>query len=315
MSASVSATSSIFHTNRTAALVPKDARNKSLLRKAIHDFANQFASVLAQRLISYCKLRNSKTVDVKTLRHAAEDLLGAGAGNAPDGVDEADIPQTMIFSRFKKSLGGLRMEGGCAVVASSIGFNFLRHVQDVIDAAYAGADDAKTVEAEAVIAQLERSHKHSPAGLPCIAYRPGFVVDNSSTVPKRKKKETAAGAVDEAAAGESAAAVSSSPSKASKKKKAAAVEAGAGAEAAGAVEAAAPTKGKKRAAGSKAAAAVVEAEAEAVVAQPENGEAVAPKAKKSKAKAKAAPAVADVGEEAAGAQEPKRRKKAAPKAE
>jgi len=293
-----SAPGSIFHTNRTAALVPKEARNKSLLRKAIHDFADQFAAVLAHRLISYCQLRNSKTVDIKTLKRAAEDLLGAGAGDAPAGVNEADIPQTMIFSRFKKSLGGLRMEGGCAVVASSIGFNFLRHVQDVIDGVYSGAADAKAVEAEAVIAQLERSHGHSPAGLPCIAYRPGLVVDVSAA-PKRKKEVVVA---DDSAADDSAAAPAPAPAATKGKgKKAAAAQAESGAAPAAAA-AAAPTKGKKRAA--------VAAEAGVDVAE----EAPKPKGKaKGKAAVSAAAAVAVSDEAAEVAEEPKRRKKA-PKA-
>jgi hypothetical protein len=291
-----SAPGSIFHTNRTAALVPKEARNKSLLRKAIHDFADQFAAVLAHRLISYCQLRNSKTVDIKTLKRAAEDLLGAGAGDAPAGVNEADIPQTMIFSRFKKSLGGLRMEGGCAVVASSIGFNFLRHVQDVIDGVYSGAADAKAVEAEAVIAQLERSHGHSPAGLPCIAYRPGLVVDVSAA-PKRKKEVVVA---DDSAADDSAAAPAPAATKGKGKKAAAAQAESAAAPAA----AAAPTKGKKRAA------VAVAAEAGVAVAE----EAPKPKGKaKGKAAVSAAAAVAVSDEAAEVAEEPKRRKKA-PKA-
>jgi len=292
--ATASAPGSIFHTNRTAALVPKEARNKSLLRKAIHDFADQFAAVLAHRLISYCQLRNSKTVDIKTLKRAAEDLLGAGAGDAPAGVNEADIPQTMIFSRFKKSLGGLRMEGGCAVVASSIGFNFLRHVQDVIDGVYSGAADAKAVEAEAVIAQLERSHGHSPAGLPCIAYRPGLVVDVSAA-PKRKKEVVVA---DDSAADDSAASAPAPAATKGKGKKAAAAQAESGEVAA----AAAPTKGKKRAA--------VAAEAGVAVAE----EAPKPKGKaKGKAAVSAAAAVAVSDEAAEVAEEPKRRKKA-PKA-
>ena len=295
--ATASAPGSIFHTNRTAALVPKEARNKSLLRKAIHDFADQFAAVLAHRLISYCQLRNSKTVDIKTLKRAAEDLLGAGAGDAPAGVNEADIPQTMIFSRFKKSLGGLRMEGGCAVVASSIGFNFLRHVQDVIDGVYSGAADAKAVEAEAVIAQLERSHGHSPAGLPCIAYRPGLVVDVSAA-PKRKKEVVVAD--DSAADDDSAASAPAPAATKGKGKKAAAAQAESGA--APAAAAAAPTKGKKRAA--------VAAEAGVAVAE----EAPKPKGKaKGKAAVSAAAAVAVSDEAAEVAEEPKRRKKA-PKA-
>jgi hypothetical protein len=297
--AAASAPGSIFHTNRTAALVPKEARNKSLLRKAIHDFADQFAAVLAHRLISYCQLRNSKTVDIKTLKRAAEDLLGAGAGDAPAGVNEADIPQTMIFSRFKKSLGGLRMEGGCAVVASSIGFNFLRHVQDVIDGVYSGAADAKAVEAEAVIAQLERSHGHSPAGLPCIAYRPGLVVDVSAA-PKRKKEVVVA---DDSAADDSAASAPAPAATKGKGKKAAAAQAESGAApAAAAAAAAAPTKGKKRAA--------VAAEAGVAVAE----EAPKPKGKaKGKAAVSAVAAVAVSDEAAEVAEEPKRRKKA-PKA-
>jgi hypothetical protein len=299
-SSSSSTPGSVFHTNRTAALVPKEARNKSLLRKAIHEFADQFAAVLAHRLISYCQLRNSKTVDVKTLKRAAEDLLGSKAGEAPEGVSEADIPQTMIFTRFKKSLGGLRMEGGCANVASSIGFNFLSYVQGIVDGVYAGAADPKAVEAEAVIAQLEKSHGHSPAGLPCIAYRPGLVV-NVSAAPKRKSEA--------AGAGEGAAA-SSSPKKASSKKAAAAAAAPAApAPAPAPAAAAAPTKGKKRAA-------KVEQESgagqDAAAAAVEDQEAK-PKAASKKAKGGAAAAAggAGAGSGAGEASEPKRRKKAA----
>lgn len=320
-SSTAAATSaSIFHTNRTAALVPKDARNKSLLRKAIHEFADQFAAVLAQRLISYCQLRNSKTVDLKTLKRAAEDLLGARAGEAPAGVSQDDLPQTIIFSRFKRSLGGLRMEGGCAVVAASIGFNFLRHVQDIIDAVYTSAADPKAVEAESVIAQLERSHGHSPHGLPLIAYRPGLVVDNSAPVPRRKKTADAAAAAGGASsntAPTAAAATTTPTSSPAKKGKKAAVAATEEATAAAVAAAAAPaTKGKKRQAKG--------GDVEAAQGETEEGVAAAPAAAKAKAgkagkggkggKAAiaadtAAAAAPVVSEEAAS--EPKRRKKGA----
>jgi hypothetical protein len=111
--------------------VPKESRprGKRALRSAIQEFAEQFVNSLSQLLVDYCALRKSKTVDVNSLTRAAEDLLGEGAARLPRGVAKEDLPQTLIFSRFKRRLGGLRTEGACAELISIIGFNFLRYIQ------------------------------------------------------------------------------------------------------------------------------------------------------------------------------------------
>jgi hypothetical protein len=206
-SEAAAAASPIFHSKRTAALVPKDAhpRSKKALRDAIHNFSEQFVRALVSRLVDYCNMRRSKTVDLKTLALAAEDLLGEGASVLPRGVAREDLPQTLIFSRFKRSLKGLRTEGGSAELVTIIGFNFLRHVQEILLTIYTDNVDPKTVEADVVIRALASSRGFSRSGLPCIAYRPGdspaqAADDNQSQkqsdddAPKkapRKKKEAA----------------------------------------------------------------------------------------------------------------------------
>jgi hypothetical protein len=248
-SEAAAAASPIFHSKRTAALVPKDAhpRSKKALRDAIHNFSEQFVRALVSRLVDYCNMRRSKTVDLKTLALAAEDLLGEGASVLPRGVAREDLPQTLIFSRFKRSLKGLRTEGGSAELVTIIGFNFLRHVQEILLTIYTDNVDPKTVEADVVIRALASSRGFSRSGLPCIAYRPGdspaqAADDNQSQkqsdddAPKkapRKKKEAA---VPVAAAAAAAAAPADTPADAeavevkkapvSRKKKASSQEAG-----------------------------------------------------------------------------------------
>lgn len=167
--------SSIFHSKRTAALVPKEShpRGKRALRNAIQEFADQFVNSLARLLIDFCGLRKSKTVDVNILTRAAEDLLGEGAAKLPRGVSKEDLPQTLIFSRFKRRLGGLRTEGACSELVSIIGFNFLRYVQNTLDSCFEG-QDVKTVDVDSVVRALSQPRGFSRSGLPCIAYRPGM---------------------------------------------------------------------------------------------------------------------------------------------
>lgn len=200
--ATAPSSSAIFHSKRTAALVPKEShpRGKRALRSAIQEFAEQFVNSLSQLLVDYCALRKSKTVDVNSLTRAAEDLLGEGAARLPRGVAKEDLPQTLIFSRFKRRLGGLRTEGACAELISIIGFNFLRYIQTTLDSVFEG-QDAKAVEADAVIRALSQPRGFSKSGLPCIAYRPGVsttvsvasVAKPSAAGGKKKKKAEVAG--------------------------------------------------------------------------------------------------------------------------
>jgi len=200
-SSSTSSTA-IFHSKRTAALVPKEShpRGKRALRNAIQEFAEQFVNSLSQLLVDYCALRKSKTVDVNSLTRAAEDLLGEGAAKLPRGVAKEDLPQTLIFSRFKRRLGGLRTEGACAELISIIRFNFLRYIQTTLDSVFEG-QDAKTVEADAVIRALSQPRGFSKSGLPCIAYRPGVsttvsVASAAKPSASRKKKAESAPAAE-----------------------------------------------------------------------------------------------------------------------
>lgn len=204
--------SSIFHSKRTAALVPKEShpRGKRALRNAIQEFADQFVNSLSRLLVDFCALRKSKTVDVNSLTRAAEDLLGEGAAKLPRGVAKEDLPQTLIFSRFKRRLGGLRTEGACAELVSIIGFNFLRYVQSGLDSVFEG-QDAKAVEVDAVVRSLSQPRGYSKSGLPCIAYRPGLQASSSpapAEVSKKTSKRPAKAAAPEtaAAAAETAAA-------------------------------------------------------------------------------------------------------------
>lgn len=199
-SAAANNSSSIFHSKRTAALVPKDShpRGKRALRNAIQEFADQFVNSLTRLLVDFCALRKSKTVDVNSLTRAAEDLLGEGAAKLPRGVAKEDLPQTLIFSRFKRRLGGLRTEGACAELVSIIGFNFLRYVQSGLDSVFEG-QDAKAVEVDAVVRALSQPRGYSKSGLPCIAYRPGLQASSvaavaaptaSAEVPKKTSKKS-----------------------------------------------------------------------------------------------------------------------------
>lgn len=254
-----SAPAPVFHSKRTAALVPKDAhpRSKKAIRDAIHNFSEQFVRSLVARLVDYCNMRRSKTVDLKTLAIAANDLLGDGASELPAGVASDALPQTLIFSRFKRNLKGLRTEGGSDKLVTIIGFNFLRYVQEILLTVYTDETDPKTVDADAVIRALSTSRGYSRSGLPCIAYRPEEVASTAtntqsaataSSSPRTKKtpKVAAAAAPAVATPAPAAAAVATPAAPAaatvSRKKKAAPEEAGAVVD----VPAAAPPKKNKK---------------------------------------------------------------------
>jgi hypothetical protein len=163
-------TTAIFQTSRTASLIPADARNKKQLRAVVAAFAEQFAGALANRLVAYCRLSKTKTVTSETLQAVAEELLGAGSAALPESIDESRMPQTIIYSRFKRNLGGLRTDSKCASMAAVVGAHFLHFVRDLIDRAFA-VEEPRSVTVQQVIASLERPGKYSPSGLPCIAYR------------------------------------------------------------------------------------------------------------------------------------------------
>jgi hypothetical protein len=233
--AATATSSSIFHSKRTAALVPKDShpRGKRALRNAIQEFADQFVNSLSRLLVDFCALRKSKTVDVNSLTRAAEDLLGEGAAKLPRGVAKEDLPQTLIFSRFKRRLGGLRTEGACAELVSIIGFNFLRYVQSGLDSVFEG-QDAKAVEVDAVVRALSQPRGYSKSGLPCIAYRPGLQASSTAAVapaaaatatpataeaPKKSSKRSPKAAAQPEAEAEAAAAAEPEPEATAAKKK------------------------------------------------------------------------------------------------
>jgi hypothetical protein len=220
-------TTAIFQSSRTAGLVPKDARNKKQLRLVIAAFAEQFASALSNRLVTYCRLSKTKTVTASALQDVAEELLGAGSSTLPADVDESRLPQTIIYSRFKRNLGGLRTDSKCASVAAIVGAHFLRYVNNLIQSVYDRCEDPRAVTVEQVIASLERPGKYAPSGLPCIAYR------HSDAIFAAAQNDAAAAADEQAAA-----AAPSEPKK--KAKKARAAE-----EAPAAAAAAAPENEKK----------------------------------------------------------------------
>jgi hypothetical protein len=165
------ATLSMFQTNTIAALVPADARKKRHVRAVLQAFAEQFGQALTSRLQVYAAMQKVKTVTAETLRTAAEELLGAGAASVPQGIDEASLPTTMVVLRFRRSLGGLRLESSCARIVGIVGFNFLRYVQDILERVYGAGEEAKNVDVSAVIAALERPNIFSATGMPCIVYR------------------------------------------------------------------------------------------------------------------------------------------------
>jgi hypothetical protein len=250
MSAAAAAPSAqpMFQTNTIAALVPNDARNKKRhIRAVLQAFAEQFGQALSARLQAYCALQKVRTVTAETLRTAAEELLGAGAASVPAGIDEASLPSTMVFLRFRRSLGGLRLEASCSRIVGIVGFNFLRYVQDILERVYGPAEDAKTVELSAVIAALERPNAFSASGMPCIAYR-----HDAAALKEDAVTTTAAAAAEETAAATTEEAPAAKKAKAPRKSKKAAAQQGeeqkAVVEATATVEA--PVK-KARAAGKK----------------------------------------------------------------
>jgi hypothetical protein len=299
---SASSLSAIFQTNRTATLVPADARNKKQLRAVVAAFAEQFAAALSSRLVTYCRLSKTKTVTSDTLQAVAEELLGAGATTLPEGLDESRLPQTIIYSRFKRNLGGLRTDSKCASVAAIVGTHFLHYVRTLIDRVYAGAQDPRSVTVQQVIASLEAPQKYSPSGLPCLAYRHNDAIFAQA-------EAAAAAAAAEGGAGEESGAQPAKAKKGGKKAKAAAAE--------GEVAAAVPEakeKPKKRAR-KEAGAAATEASAAAPEPVAVVSETKAKKARAPKKEAAAAAAAAPVAEAAeAAAPEAKKRRAPAKKA-
>lgn len=247
----------VFQSNRTIALIPKDARHKKQLRIVLAAFAEQFVGALVGRLTTYCELRKSKTVDTASLRRAADELLGEGASQLPSGLSEDQLPQTIIYARFKRNLGGLRTDAGCSSVAGIVGFHFLRYVQDIIERVYHPEADPRSIKVADVIAALERPGKFSPSGLPTIAYRHNDAIFQEAAPEAAAAAEAAPEAAAEAAPEAAAAAEKpkKSKSKAKSKEVAATQEAtdAAAAAAAAPPAAAAPTKRKGKAAAAAAA--------------------------------------------------------------
>jgi hypothetical protein len=285
---SATAAAPVFQSNRTVALIPKDARNKRQIRQVLAAFAEQFVAALVGRLTTYCELRKSKTVDSASLKRAAEELLGAGASDLPNGLAEDQLPQTIIFTRFKRSLGGLRTDAGCSAVAAIVGFHFLRYVQDSIERVYTAEADARAIKVTDLIAVLERPGKFSPSGLPTIAYRHDDAIFAAAATAEEGAAEEKA---EPAPKAEEAAPAAPKAAKAAKASKAAAAP----------VEAApveaAPAKGKKAGAGK--ARKADEAAAAAAAAEPKAQEEEAAPAVKKQRRAPAKKAAAGAG---AGAQ-------------
>jgi len=286
----MSTTTAIFQTSRTATLVPAEARNKKQLRAVVAAFAEQFAAALANRLVTYCRLSRTKTVTSDTLRAVAEELLGAGSTTLPDGIDEARLPQTIIYSRFKRNLNGYRTDSKCASVAAIVGAHFLRYVRDLLDRVYVGAEDPRAITVQQVIASLERPGKYSPSGLPCLAYRHDDAIF--------AQPEAAAAAASEEGEGEAA---PKKEKKAGKKQKQ--QEQGESGAGAAAVEEKKASKKRAR-------------KEEAEVAAPEPVAVVAeqPAAKKARAPKKAKEAAAEDAQVSGQAAEPKKRRAPAKKA-
>jgi hypothetical protein len=256
--------SPVFQSNRTVALIPKDARHKKQLRLVLAAFAEQFVGALVGRLTTYCELRKSKTVDTASLRRAAEELLGAGASQLPSGLSEDQLPQTIIYARFKRSLGGLRTDAGCSSMAGIVGFHFLRYVQDTIERVYTPEADARSIKVADVIAALERPGKFSPSGLPTIAYRHNDAIFEEAVAAPETATTATTAAEEEVAEATAAAEKPAKKGKGAKKeaqkvKEEQVVEE---APAAAAAATAAPTKRKAKAA-TKAAAAEAAPSAEA----------------------------------------------------
>jgi hypothetical protein len=295
----------IFQNSRTASLIPTEARNKKQLRAVVAAFAEQFAHALAARLTTYCRLSKTKTITVLILQDVADELLGAGSSKLPEGFDEEKLPQTIIYSRFKRNLGGLRTDAKCANVMAVIGAYFLRYVRDLVDRAFAGAEDAKAVTVEQVIASLQNPVRYGPSGLPCIAYRHSDDIFRADAKAAEAAVEaTSAEAAAEAVADEEAAAAK--PKKGGSKKKAKAAATEAVQEAAAVEEAAAAAKPKKGGSKKKEAAAAPQETAEA-----------APEKKSRKRNAAAAAAGAGAGSASAAevvVEEKKKARSAKPKA-
>jgi hypothetical protein len=283
----------IFQTSRTATLVPAEARNKKQLRAVLAAFAEQFAAALASRLVTYCRLSKTKTVTSDTLQAVAEELLGAGATTLPEGIDESRLPQTIIYSRFKRNLNGLRTDSKCASVAGIVGAHFLHYVRTLIDRVFVGAEDPRAITVQQVIDSLERPQKYSPSGLPCLAYR-----HNDAIFAQAEENAAAAATTEEGA--------SEKPKKGGKK--AGGAKKAAEAAAAGAEEAAAPKATKKRARKEQAEVAAVAAPEPVVEVKP------AKKARASKKAEAAAPEAAAAAATQAAAPEAKKRRAPAKKA-
>ena len=248
------ATLSMFQTNTIAALVPADARKKRHVRAVLQAFAEQFGQALTSRLQVYAAMQKVKTVTAETLRTAAEELLGAGAASVPQGIDEASLPTTMVVLRFRRSLGGLRLEASCARIVGIVGFNFLRYVQDILERVYGNGEEAKNIDVSAVIAALERPNVFSATGMPCIVYRHDASMFGEDGEIKAAAPAAVAPKVEETAAAEAPKAEETKKAKGGKGKKAKAAEAQATVVEAPKVVEATPTeapkakggKGKKR---------------------------------------------------------------------
>lgn len=184
-SAATATTSAASGSNRSATLfqskclvhvIPNDARNKKAIREVVQVFGEQFAHALARNLRALCELRRTKTVDMKAMRQAADDLLGDGAHAMPAGTSEEALPQTLVFARFKKLLGGLRTEKGCANMISVVGFNFLRHVGGILRELFEAAESPSSISMSDVSRALATPRGYGRSGAPCIAYRPDLGV-------------------------------------------------------------------------------------------------------------------------------------------
>jgi len=299
----------IFQNSRTASLIPAEARNKKQLRAVVAAFAEQFAHALAARLTTYCRLSKTKTITVLILQDVADELLGSGSSKLPEGFDEEKLPQTIIYSRFKRNLGGLRTDSRCTNVMAVIGAYFLRYVRDLIDRAFAGAEDPRAVTVEQVIASLQNPARYGPSGLPCIAYRHSDAIFQADA----KAAEAAVDATSAEAAAEASADAVAAATGSSKKRARSAKPKAAEAEAApAAAEAAVPAEKPKK---SKAKAAKAETPAEAAGAGAAATEAAAKKPRKRAAEAAPAAAVAvSVAQEQDAGAAKKRARSAKPKA-
>lgn len=194
----------LFQSKCLVHVIPSDARNKKAIRDMVQVFGEQFAHALARNLRALCELRRTKTVDMKAMRQAADDLLGDGAHAMPAGTSEEALPQTLVFARFKKLLGGLRTEKGCANMISVVGFNFLRHVGGILRELFEAAESPSSISLADVSRALATPRGYGRSGAPCIAYRPDLGVPvvpqaGSAAVVTDEKEEEEDNAEAEAA--------------------------------------------------------------------------------------------------------------------